>query len=151
MRINLILPLIPLSFMIPISAFANDDCQYLQSEQVESLFEKWETSIRSGNAEKVLNNYTKDSILIPTLSNNIRNSDESIKSYFVDFLKKNPSAKVNYRKIETGCNFAIDSGTYIFTLNDKEKVNARYTFTYKRVGDEWLISSHHSSMMPEDT
>lgn len=151
MRINA-LTLIPLFLIVPLSASAaDDDCQQLQTEQVEALFEKWEASIRSGIPEDVVRNYTKDSILIPTLSNEIRDSDKSRESYFRKFLKKKPSAKINYRKINTGCNFATDSGIYTFTLNNKEALKARYTFTYKRVGNEWLISSHHSSMMPEDT
>ncbi|MGP2976073.1 DUF4440 domain-containing protein [Serratia marcescens] len=151
MKINPALTLTSLFIIAPFSVSAANDCQQLQTKQVESLFEMWETSIRSGIAEEVVKNYTKDAILIPTLSNEVRDSNESRESYFTEFLKKNPSAKINYRKIETGCNFATDSGTYTFTLNNKEVVKARYTFTYKRIGDEWLISSHHSSMMPEDT
>ena len=46
-------------------------------------------------------------------------------------------------------NSAVDSGLYTFRFTDGSSVRARYTFAYKRVGGDWLISSHHSSAMPE--
>jgi hypothetical protein len=42
-----------------------------------------------------------------------------------------------------------NSGIYTFTLGtDGSKVQARYTYVYKKIGDEWKILSHHSSQLP---
>lgn len=53
--------------------------------------------------------------------------------------------------IEVDCNSATDAGLYSFKFSDGSVVKARYSFSYKKNGDEWLISSHHSSAMPEKT
>jgi hypothetical protein len=55
------------------------------------------------------------------------------------------------RSIELGCNTAIDVGLYTFTYaKTGEVIKGRYTFTYRWDGSKWLISSHHSSVMPEN-
>ena len=42
-----------------------------------------------------------------------------------------------------------NSGIYTFTLGvDGSKVQARFTYVYKKIGDEWKILSHHSSQLP---
>ena len=42
-----------------------------------------------------------------------------------------------------------NSGIYTFTFGiDGTKVQARFTYVYKKVGDEWKILSHHSSQLP---
>jgi len=70
--------------------------------------------------------------------------------YFVYFLKKGPSWKIDFRQIEIGSNTAVDSELYTFTFaNNGESVKARYTFAYRWDGTNWLITSHHSSAMPE--
>ena len=54
------------------------------------------------------------------------------------------------RHIQIGCNTALDAGLYTFTMGKTGKeVKARYSYTYRWDGKEWLITSHHSSAMPE--
>ena len=54
------------------------------------------------------------------------------------------------RQIELGCNSAVDSGLYTFRFaKTGATVQARYTYTYRWDGTQWLITSHHSSAMPE--
>jgi hypothetical protein len=54
------------------------------------------------------------------------------------------------RRIYVGCNTAVDAGLYTFTFaRTGAVVPARFTYTYRWNGSEWLITSHHSSAQPE--
>ncbi|CAN7615234.1 SgcJ/EcaC family oxidoreductase [Rhizobium rhizogenes] len=125
------------------------ECTPITEKQVEGLFDRWNTSLATLSPEKVVENYAPDAVLLPTLSNKPRLTQEERKAYFVDFLKKKPQGKIDSRTIKIGCNEAVDTGTYTFTLADGTKVPARYTFTYDFENGKWLITSHHSSAMPE--
>jgi len=124
-------------------------CEKVEQSTIEHLFDKWNASLQSGDAKKVSENYLSDAVLLPTVSNKVRLTDEERIDYFKHFLEKKPVGKIDSRTIRLGCNKAVDSGTYTFTFADKTTVSARYTFTYSWTGNEWKISSHHSSAMPE--
>lgn len=130
-------------------AAAAPECVKADNKQIEALFDRWNESLQTGDAHKVADNYLSDAVLLPTVSNQVRLTDQERVDYFQDFLKKKPSGKIDSRTIRLGCNKAIDTGTYTFTFADKSTVTARYTFTYAWDGEEWKISSHHSSAMPE--
>jgi len=54
------------------------------------------------------------------------------------------------RPIGIGCHYAIEAGLYIFTVaKTSATVKARYSYSYRWDGSQWLITSHHSSKMPE--
>lgn len=126
-------------------------CVKTNPQEIAALFDRWNNSLKTGNPVKVNENYTDNAILLATVSNKPRvNSTERI-AYFKDFLSKHPIGKIDLRKIKIGCNKAIDTGLYTFTLKDGKEIHARYTFTYRWDGHKWLISSHHSSALPEDT
>jgi len=90
-------------------------------------------------------------MLLPTVSNKPRLTPPEKEDYFHHFLENRPSGKIDMRSIELGCNTAIDTGLYTFTYAiTGEVTKGRYTFTYRWDGSKWLISSHHSSVMPEN-
>ncbi|ELH8609692.1 SgcJ/EcaC family oxidoreductase [Enterobacter asburiae] len=124
-------------------------CEKIDNTQIERLFDKWNDSLKTGNASNVADNYLSDAVLLPTVSNKVRLTDAERIDYFKHFLEKKPVGKIESRTIRTGCNKAIDTGVYEFTFADNSRVKARYTFTYAWNGSEWKISSHHSSAMPE--
>lgn len=125
------------------------DCVKADKVDIEGLFDRWNASLKTGDAKKVSDNYLPDAVLLPTLSNKVRLTDAERMDYFEHFLEKRPIGKIDTRTIRIGCNKAIDTGTYTFTFFDKTVVSARYTFSYTWNGSEWKISSHHSSSMPE--
>ncbi len=133
------------------AAEGTEQCQTADEAQVSALFQRWNDDLASGDPEQVVENYADESILLPTLSNVPRRTAEEKQDYFVHFLEKKPSGTVDERMIQIDCNTALDAGIYTFSFADGNKVKARYTFTYKWYPekDQWLITSHHSSAMPE--
>lgn len=133
----------------PVFAAPAPDCVKVNEAQIEALFDKWNESLKTGDAKTVSENYLSDAVLLPTVSNKARLTDAERIDYFEHFLAKKPTGKIDTRTIRLGCNKAIDTGTYTFTFADKSTVSARYTFTYAWDGKEWKISTHHSSAIPE--
>lgn len=119
-------------------------------QEIVSLFDRWNRAIQANETADVVALYAEDSILLPTLSNKPRLTPADKEDYFRHFQHKRPSAVVDFRHIDIGGDMAVDSGLYTFTFAQTgEVVKARYSFTYKRNGQDWLIVSHHSSLMPE--
>jgi uncharacterized protein (TIGR02246 family) len=124
-------------------------CNPPLKSEVAALFDRWNASLRTGDPKKVVANYAPYSVLLPTVSNRARFTAAEKEDYFKHFLERKPEGKIDDRAIEVDCNSATDSGLYTFRFVDGTSVRARYSFSYKRVGNDWLISSHHSSGMPE--
>ena len=127
-----------------------ESCKATSEAEIASLFDRWNRSLQTGDPHKVVANYAERSILLPTVSNKPRLTPAEKEDYFHHFLENRPSGKIDLRFVELGCNTAFDAGLYTFTFaKTGESVSARYTYTYRWNGSEWLITSHHSSAMPE--
>lgn len=127
-----------------------EQCKTTSAPEIAALFERWNQALQTGDPRKVAATYAERSILLPTLSNTPRLTPAEKEDYFRYFLKDGPSGQVDMRQIELGCNSAVDSGLYTFRFaKTGAAVQARYTYTYRWDGTQWLITSHHSSAMPE--
>jgi uncharacterized protein (TIGR02246 family) len=127
-----------------------ETCKATSEQEIASLFDRWNQSLQTGDPHKVVANYAERSILLPTVSNKLRLTPAEKEDYFHHFLENRPSGKIDFRTVEIDCNTAVDAGLYTFTFaKTGAKVSARYTYTYRWDGTKWLITSHHSSAMPE--
>jgi uncharacterized protein (TIGR02246 family) len=125
-------------------------CRATNEQEIAALFDRWNQSLQTGDPHQVVANYAEKSILLPTVSNKPRLTPAEKEEYFHHFLEKRPSGKIDMRFIEIDCRSAVDAGLYTFTFaKTGEVVHARYTYTYGWDGSKWLITSHHSSGMPE--
>lgn len=124
-------------------------CKNTSEAEIAALFDRWNDTLKTGDAKKVVANYAPTSILLPTVSNKPRLTAAEKEDYFVHWLPNRPSGVINSRQIQIGCNTALDAGIYTFTYANGKKIPARYTYTYAWDGQNWLITSHHSSAMPE--
>jgi uncharacterized protein (TIGR02246 family) len=128
-------------------------CQTISKPQVIALFDKWNRALLTKRTDAVVEDYSPDATLLPTVQNGPLVGREAIGGYFDHFLKQSPSVTSDTRVIETGCNIAYDIGLYTFMVDgdqpgSRKPVKARYTFIYAPVHGRWLIVHHHSSAQP---
>ncbi len=138
--------------LLPFTVQAADDaCPSTSENDIAALFTQWNEDLRSGDPKRVVQRYATDSLLLPTLSNTPRETAEGKEDYFSHFMAKRPDGRIDSRMIRIDCRTALDTGLYTFHFGDGSAVQARYTFTYRWDPQQarWLISSHHSSAMPE--
>ena len=122
--------------------------------QIAALFDRWNAALQTLDPKAVAALYAPDAVLLPTVSNQVRRTPAEIEDYFVRFLQKRPRGTILQANIRIFGDLAIDSGVYAFDLTTEEgdtPVLCRYTFVYRRDGDDWRIIEHHSSFMPEYT
>ncbi|RYZ08762.1 MAG: SgcJ/EcaC family oxidoreductase [Comamonadaceae bacterium] len=124
-------------------------CRTTSDAEIAALFDAWNASLQSGNPARVAAHYAPKSVLLATLANEPLVTSEQKQGYFVKFLANKPSGKIDFRQIEVGCNTAVDAGLYTFTFGSGATVAARYSYTYRWDGSRWLITTHHSSAMPQ--
>ena len=119
-------------------------------------FARWNDALQTGDPQKVAALYTKDCLFLPTLDDKYRVGREKATEYFVHFLAKKPFGTI----IDDGVIASDDGnsythvGLYDFEVSEPDNTDnrsvahARFTYTWQKVGGEWLISHHHSSLVP---
>ena len=129
-------------------------CATVNEAAVAAQFDKFNGAWATKNPDAVTKLFTKDAVLLPTVSNTPRTDHAGIRDYFVTFLKGSPVGTINTSAIDIGCNKATRVGLWTVTLTDaatgaKTDVKARYSFVYRLDDGEWKIDHLHSSMLPE--
>ncbi|KAL7555542.1 hypothetical protein ACA910_014131 [Epithemia clementina (nom. ined.)] len=119
----------------------------ISKQECKGLFHLWNDALAKLDPDTVAKRYSINPVLLPTVSDVPRTDYASIKDYFVNFLKLKPRGKILKSYVTIGNNWCKDVGVYEFTMG--AKVKARYSFVYVKEFDEWKISHHHSSAMPE--
>ena len=118
--------------------------------EVAAAASAWGQTIGGGDPEKVLTLYADDAVLWGTLSPTVRSNRAALQDYFVNAFKVLPNLKVSFgdQLIRVYGNAAINTGYYTFSYGEAKSLPARYSFTYVKNGERWLIVDHHSSAMP---
>lgn len=120
--------------------------------EVMAVFDEWNASLATGDPEKVVEQYTEDAILLPTVAGEVHDTPAEKEEYFTEFLTLKPKGTwVEPHVRVLGPNAAVLSGLYDFAVTrdgKPETINARGTFVFERINGEWQITEHHSSKKP---
>ncbi len=122
-------------------------CTVPEPAMAQDLFDDWNAALKTQHPDRVTRLFAADGALLGFASPVARAGYMPIRDYFLYFLQFEPKARVTDRKVETGCNFLIDHGTYVWTLKSRttgatETREARYRFIYELSGGQWRIAQH---------
>ncbi|KAI3434964.1 hypothetical protein D9Q98_003017 [Chlorella vulgaris] len=136
------------------SASAGTD-EKAELAELANQFNIWNSALQTGDPEQVANLYADDGILLPTVSNQLRPDHAGKVDYFTSFLQLKPFGTIDdsfVRFLTPERDVGSNSGIYTFALvkeGKPVKVQARYSFIYRKIDGVWKITEHHSSAMPE--
>ncbi len=119
--------------------------------QVSHLLVRWIRAVASGDVEQVVACYAPDALLLPTVSPRLRHNHAEIRDYFIHFLSKKPTGRIEEENIRIFGEIAVNSGLYTFLMMEDgqpKEVAARFTFVYRKTDGTWRIIAHHSSVVP---
>lgn len=111
----------------------------------------WARTVASRDVDQVLALYAPDAILVPTLSNQVRDCDPSRRGYFETFLgceALHCEVLTFNKRVSRKLGTVVVGGLYRFHITRggvTEAVPARFLFTFEFIDGRWLITGHHSS------
>ena len=120
----------------------------MSDSTASELLQEWTSAVKSGDPKQVTSLYRDDGILLGTFSNKERVGHELILEYFENLLKSSVEVQIVSENPHVFESAAVNTGHYNFVTGGKT-INARFSFVYHKSNDEWKITSHHSSVMPE--
>jgi uncharacterized protein (TIGR02246 family) len=122
-------------------------------EDVAAATTKWAQTLEQHDPDKIVLLYATDAVLWGTLSPSVRSDRAGLRDYFVTAFKVLPNLRVTFGKqlIRVYDNTAVNTGYYTFSYTERDQTRtlpARYSFTFVKKGEDWMIVDHHSSAMP---
>ena len=111
----------------------------------------WAATVATRDVEAILALYAADAILVPTLSNEVRDNEERRREYFRNFLANDGlvcDVQIFKKRVSSQLSTVVVGGLYVFHYREDEQaisVPARFLFTFEQINGRWLITGHHSS------
>lgn len=128
-------------------------CAAATPAQVDALFKQFNDGFQTQNPDVMVPLFSKDAVLLPTVSGKMRTDAAGIRDYFVGFLPNKPFGTITESETTVGCNTATRVGNWTVKLTDPKTgtvtdVPARFSFIYVYEGGKWKIAHLHSSVRP---
>ncbi len=119
-------------------------------QTAEENMNLWLKFLKKKDIESMVEMYTEPCLFLPTFSDEIITDRKGVKDYFEHFMAKDPEGEL---VSEDGGKKLTDSiyvsgAKYNFNIPDGV-VNARYDMTWVKENGKWMISVHHSSLLPK--
>src|SRR5258706_3533986 len=132
------------------NVFAEERADDAVGAQVAAATAEWISTFNTRDPVRISALYAPDAILWGTVSKTIRTTPREILEYFEESSAMRPDLRMFLGEYHVRIygDIAINSGYYTSRnpVDGKEVViPMRFTFTYRKDGDRWMIINHHSS------
>lgn len=120
---------------------------------VAAATQRWIQAFNAGDAASVCALYHPEAVLWGTTASALITTPQGLRQYFDGHCAavSRPSISLGAYRVRVYAGTAINTGSYtLHTLvnGQARALPARFSFTYCKVGGEWLIVDHHSSFVP---
>ncbi len=120
----------------------------------QANFKSWNDALQTKDYEKVAALYSStDLSFLPTVSPKFIQDGQSAKEYFMEFLKKLPDGTITADDVQRyGPDAYLHTGLYTFLTGpdeDRQPVEARFSYMWRKIDGAWKIVHHHSSAVPK--
>lgn len=114
---------------------------------------RWTRLFVDDNPDTILALYDDDAVLWGTLSPVVLRGKTAVRGYFERAYKALPGHRVTFgeQHVRVFGDTAVNSGYYTFSFlrdGQTQTLPARYSFVYRKRGNDWVIVDHHSSAVP---
>jgi uncharacterized protein (TIGR02246 family) len=120
---------------------------------LQENFKIWNDALKEKDYDKVANLYSStDLSFLPTVSPKFIRDGQSTREYFMEFLKKLPDGTITSDNVQNyGDEAYLHTGLYTFLTgpaDNRQPVEARFSYMWRKVDGAWKIVHHHSSAVP---
>lgn len=131
----------------------SERCAAVTTAQVDGLFKEFNDGFQTRDPDVMTKLFSRDAVLLPTVSGKMRTDAPAIRDYFVTFLQNKPFGTITESETSVGCNIATRAGNWTVKLTDPKTgqvsdVAARFSFVYVMEDGKWKIAHLHSSLRP---
>jgi len=124
-----------------------------RKEDVAAATMTWGQTLGQNDPDKLVLLYASDGVLWGTLSPTVRADRAALRDYFVTAFRVLPGLKVTFGEqlVRVYGDTAVNTGYYTFSYGkdgETKTLPARYSLTFVKEGEKWMIVDHHSSAMP---
>ncbi len=118
-----------------------------------SVVHAWISGFNAAGHDSILALYAPDAVLWGTFATELIQTTQGLATYFEQALQGTPPprAELHSLVVQSFGTVAVASGAYDLQLNKAAQriaFRARFTFTLSHTANGWLITNHHSSVMP---
>jgi uncharacterized protein (TIGR02246 family) len=128
-------------------------CVAVTEAQVNAQFQRFNDGFQTRNPDVMVPLFSRNAVLLPTVSGQMRTDAAGIRDYFVSFLPNAPFGTITESETTIGCNMATRVGNWTVRLTNPttgatSDVAARFSFVYTYEDGDWKILHLHSSARP---
>ncbi len=122
----------------------------------QANFKAWNDALRAKDFNRATALYsTSDLTFLPTVSSDFIRDVPSTRRYFMAFVERLPVGEIKADNVQClSADAYLHTGMYTFMTgpeDGRKPVEARFSYMWRRIGGDWRITHHHSSVVPGGT